>query len=221
MPPDTDSIDWSEKKIFTTGEAAKVCKVSQQTIIRCFDSGRLSGFRVPGSRFRRIPRAELIRFMRKNDIPLDAIETDIRRVLVVDEDWDTLDLLARILREQGHQVALATDGQSGLKRAVEIAAEVVLVDRNVTILDIRTFLDVLTDNPRTADAHVFVLGRGDRSELGALHARAEPIVKPFHAEEVAARVLDVIRARREPARAAELEGDLQQVALFQKRVRIV
>ncbi len=136
------------------------------------------------------------------------------RVLVVDEDWDTLDLLARILREQGHQVALATDGQSGLKRAVEIAAEVVLVDRNVTILDIRTFLDVLTDNPRTADAHVFVLGRGDRSELGALHARAEPIVKPFHAEEVAARVLDVIRARREPARAAELEGDLQQVALF-------
>ena len=39
--------DWSDKKVFTTGEAAKVCKVSQQTIIRCFDSGRLNGFRVP------------------------------------------------------------------------------------------------------------------------------------------------------------------------------
>ena len=39
---------------------ARVCNVSQQTIIRCFDSGRLQGFKVPGSRFRRIPRAELI-----------------------------------------------------------------------------------------------------------------------------------------------------------------
>ena len=29
------------------------------TIIRCFDSGRLRGFRVPGSKFRRIPREEL------------------------------------------------------------------------------------------------------------------------------------------------------------------
>ena len=44
------------KTVFTTGEAAKICKVSQQTIIRCFDSGQLKGFRVPGSRFRRIPR---------------------------------------------------------------------------------------------------------------------------------------------------------------------
>ncbi len=47
---------WAGKQVFTTGEAAEICKVSQQTIIRCFDSGRLTGFRVPGSRFRRIPR---------------------------------------------------------------------------------------------------------------------------------------------------------------------
>ena len=136
------------------------------------------------------------------------------RVLVVDEDYDTLDVLAKTLRHLGARVSLATDGQSGLKHAVDMAAEVVLVDRDVRVFDIRTFLDVLTDNPRTADAHVFVLGRDDPSELAALHGRAEPIVKPFHAEEVAARVMDVIRARREPPKAPELEGDLQQVALF-------
>jgi excisionase family DNA binding protein len=50
--------------VFTTGEAAKICKVSQQTIIRCFDSGQLKGFRVPGSRFRRIPRDVLYKFMK-------------------------------------------------------------------------------------------------------------------------------------------------------------
>jgi len=67
--------DWAGKQVFTTGEAAEICKVSQQTIIRCFDSGRLQGFRVPGSKFRRIPRAELLRFMKANDIPTDALES--------------------------------------------------------------------------------------------------------------------------------------------------
>ena len=61
------------KTVFTTGEAAKICKVSQQTIIRCFDSGQLKGFRVPGSRFRRIPREALYRFMKENSIPTDAL----------------------------------------------------------------------------------------------------------------------------------------------------
>lgn len=49
-------MDERMKSVFTTGEAAKICKVSQQTIIRCFDNGQLKGFRVPGSKFRRIPR---------------------------------------------------------------------------------------------------------------------------------------------------------------------
>jgi len=64
------------KTVFTTGEAAKICKVSQQTIIRCFrQPARFKGFRVPGSRFRRIPRNELYSFMRDNGIPTDALES--------------------------------------------------------------------------------------------------------------------------------------------------
>jgi len=86
------STSWGEKKIFTTGEAAEICKVSQQTIIRCFDSGRLTGFRVPGSKFRRIPRDELIRFMKANNIPVDHLEGGVRRILVVDDDPNITEL---------------------------------------------------------------------------------------------------------------------------------
>ncbi len=136
------------------------------------------------------------------------------RVLVVDEDYDTLDLLAEAMRRHGHRVVLATDGRSGLAHAVEMQAEVVLVDRDVRVLDVRTFVDVLTENPRTQGAHVFVLGKGDPSELSALEPRGEPIVKPFHAEEVAARVDEVVRARREPTSGPELEGELEQVGAF-------
>jgi len=66
---DPGASEISADRVYTTGEAARLCHLSQQTIIRCFDSGRLLGFRVPGSRFRRIPGADLIRFIETNAIP--------------------------------------------------------------------------------------------------------------------------------------------------------
>ncbi len=103
--------DLRTKQVFTTGEAARVCNVSQQTIIRCFDSGRLNGFRVPGSKFRRIPRAELLRFMKENDIPLDRLGGEKRRVLIVDDDPQIVELLAETLERDGRfEVRTATTG---------------------------------------------------------------------------------------------------------------
>lgn len=89
------------KTVFTTGEAAKICKVSQQTIIRCFDSGQLKGFRVPGSRFRRIPREQLYTFMRDNGIPTDALDSGKRKLLIVDDDEDLVDLLVDHFKHDG------------------------------------------------------------------------------------------------------------------------
>lgn len=88
------------KRIFTTGEAARICKVSQQTIIRCFDNGRITGFKVPGSKFRRIPREELIRFMRENGIPLAQLG-ERNRILIVDDDRAIIQLIAAGLEKDG------------------------------------------------------------------------------------------------------------------------
>src|SRR5436853_1577475 len=89
------------KTVFTTGEAAKICKVSQQTIIRCFDNGQLKGFRVPGSKFRRIPREALYKFMRDNNIPTDALESGKRKVLLVDDDPEVVETINRALQDDG------------------------------------------------------------------------------------------------------------------------
>src|SRR5882757_2287034 len=99
------------KTVFTTGEAAKICKVSQQTIIRCFDSNQLKGFRVPGSRFRRIPRDQLYVFMRDNGIPTDVIEASKHKVLIVDDDEGFVDLVVATLENDGRfEARAASDG---------------------------------------------------------------------------------------------------------------
>src|SRR5437667_6968358 len=94
-------MDERMKTVFTTGEAAKICKVSQQTIIRCFDNGQLKGFRVPGSKFRRIPREALYKFMKDNNIPTDALESGKRKVLLVDDDPEVVETINRALQEDG------------------------------------------------------------------------------------------------------------------------
>ena len=105
MTDTQNTAELSNKQVFTTGEAAKICKVSQQTIIRCFDSGRLQGFKVPGSRFRRIPRAELIRFMHQNSMDLDRITTGPIQVLVVGMRPQDVD---HVIQEhaRGHQIKI-------------------------------------------------------------------------------------------------------------------
>jgi hypothetical protein len=64
------------KTVFSTLEAALVCKVSEQAIIQSFDSGQLKGYRLPGSRDRRIPRESLLRFMEDNSIPTDDLDRE-------------------------------------------------------------------------------------------------------------------------------------------------
>jgi hypothetical protein len=57
------------KSAYSTGEVARICCLSQTSIIRLFDSGVISGYRVPTSRFRRIPHEELVRFIQDHGLP--------------------------------------------------------------------------------------------------------------------------------------------------------
>ena len=117
------------KTVFTTGEAAKICKVSQQTIIRCFDNGQLKGFRVPGSRFRRIPREALYKFMKDNGIPTDALESGKRKVLLVDDDVELVELILKFLEEDGRfETRVAQNGFDAGMMVKEYHPDLIVLD---------------------------------------------------------------------------------------------
>ena len=74
-----------EKDVLTTGEVAKICNVAPRTVSKWFDSGQLRGYRIPGSKDRRIPLSELVRFMKEHGMPMEGVVTGRTRVLVADE----------------------------------------------------------------------------------------------------------------------------------------
>lgn len=61
------------KAILTTGQVAKVCRVAPRTVSKWFDSGKLKGYRIPGSQDRRIPRENLLKFLREHNMPVDVL----------------------------------------------------------------------------------------------------------------------------------------------------
>jgi excisionase family DNA binding protein len=122
-------MDQPMKTVFTTGEAAKICKVSQQTIIRCFDSGQLKGFRVPGSRFRRIPRDVLFKFMKENGIPTDALESGRRKALIVDDDEELVELIRDELERDGRfEIRIANNGFDAGMMVREYRPDIIVLD---------------------------------------------------------------------------------------------
>lgn len=58
---------------FTTGEVAQICLVSPRTAGKWVDSGRLGGFRIPGSNDRRVPREALATFMSESGMPMTRL----------------------------------------------------------------------------------------------------------------------------------------------------
>ena len=116
------------KNVLTTGDVAKICHVAPRTVSKWFDNGQLKGYRIPGSKDRRIPVSELIRFMKVHNMPTTALPVGKIRVLIVDKDEDAASSLADILQAKAdYEVLTARSGfESGII-AQKFAPHVILV----------------------------------------------------------------------------------------------
>ena len=98
------------KDVLTTGQVAQICNVAPRTVTKWFDSGQLRGYRIPGSRDRRIPTNELVRFMKAHDIPTDDLEIGKMRILIVDTDLATAQMLGKGLEtRRNYEVHIASN----------------------------------------------------------------------------------------------------------------
>src|SRR6266850_735778 len=100
------------KKVFTTGQVAKICKVAPRTVSKWFDSGRLRGYRIPGSQDRRIPREQLIKFLKEHGMPLGELEEEgLHKILIIGAEKLFIDRLQEMLPDsEDYRYQVANSG---------------------------------------------------------------------------------------------------------------
>lgn len=177
------------KDVLTTGEVAKICNVAPRTVSKWFDSGALPGYRIPGSKDRRIPLNQLIRFMKQHGMPLNGLMTGATRVLIVDDEQDIVEVLEKILEDEAkYEVEVARSGFAAGLTAEKFRPHVMLVDMHLKDVDAREVAKFVKKSPDLQLTKVIGMsGKMSDEELKALVSTGHfdsYLRKPFHVRQV-------------------------------------
>ena len=161
------------KDVLTTGQVAQICNVAPRTVTKWFDAGQLKGYRIPGSRDRRIPANELVRFMRTHNIPTDGIELGKMRVLIIDNDWETSEALAKVLKsKKDYEVQTAQNSFDAGLIAHKLVPHAVLLSLMSTGIDAGQICKYIRSNEDLSGTKVIaVAGSLDAAQTEALIAK--------------------------------------------------
>ena len=178
----------TEKEVLTTGEVAKICNVAPRTVSKWFDSGQLQGYRIPGSKDRRIPMPQLIRFMKEHNIPMDGLTTGKTRVLVVDDDPEVVNVLRKLLSEQtNYEVETAIDGFEAGMQCQRFKPHVLLLDIHLGDGDGRRVADLVRTSDDLQITRIIAMsGKLTDGQAGQLRSQGFDafLKKPFQVRQV-------------------------------------
>ncbi len=158
---------------------------------------------------------------------MDAV--DRRRVLVVEDELDTIFLLKQILRIAGFNVVSASSGNEALKKVVNYQPDIVLLDLMMPEMDGWQTFEYLRQMTEVPVIIVSALGTKEDIVTGLKQGVDDYISKPFYNKEVIERVNAVLRRTQSPQEISRLvfpQIDLivdlmtQEVILKDKRIRL-
>src|ERR1700733_9002877 len=184
------------KDVLTTGEVAKICNVAPRTVSKWFDSGALHGYRIPGSKDRRIPLNQLIRFMKHHGMPLNGLMTGCTRVLIVDDEQDIVEVLEKILEgEAKYEVEVAKGGFAAGVTAEKFRPHVILLDMHLRDIDAPEVARQVKNNADLQLTKVIAMSGKltDTEAQGLLSSGFDGFLrKPFHVRQVIESIEDAM-----------------------------
>jgi len=113
------------------------------------------------------------------------------KILIVDDDLDTLRLVGLMLQRQGYQISAATNGQQGLDKAFEEDPDLILLDVMMPDMDGYEVTRRLRRNPFTANTPILMFTAKtqlDDKVVGFEVGANDYLTKPTHPSELQARV---------------------------------
>ena len=136
------------------------------------------------------------------------------RILIVEDDLEAAEVMAKGLTEAAHDCATAPDGEAGLAAARKGGFDVLIVDRMMPRLDGLSMVEILrTEGDQTPVLFLSALGEINDRVAGLRAGGDDYLVKPYALAELIARV-EALARRRETGsvqtllRVGDLEMDL-------------
>ena len=117
--------------VLTTGQTAKVMRVSQQTVIRLADGGTLQNFRVPGSKFRRIFASSIEKIMLAQSMWYEGAGSVLYPHLLLVTTNDALEAQTKeLLQGKSFKIVRACTAIEAGHKLIETRPHVALIDEN-------------------------------------------------------------------------------------------
>jgi len=174
------------KNVLTTGDVAKICHVAPRTVSKWFDNGQLRGYRIPGSKDRRIPVSELIRFMKVHNMPTSDLAVGAIRVLIADSNEKTASALADVLRDKAdYEVQIVQSNFETGSVIQKFSPHVVLVSLMSERIDATAICKGIKDNEDLRTIKIIALvNQLSDSESAALLQKGFDGYVPYSADAV-------------------------------------
>ncbi|MBX9656608.1 response regulator [bacterium] len=189
------------RKVFTTGQVAKICKVAPRTVSKWFDSGRLVGYRIPGSQDRRIPREHLIRFLKEHQMPLGELEEEAySKILIIGTDRMLIERLHGMLPEvDDYKVQIAHSGFEAGIQAESFHPDAMVLDLAMGRSEGLQIVANLRKNNNYDDVIIIGLAAEDEPNPDGLTSNGfnEVFKKPFDPVLLTERLRTLIRQRKD------------------------
>lgn len=112
-------------------------------------------------------------------------------ILIVEDSPTNIQVLGRVLKNEGYELAIATDGKEGLQVAMNIQPDLILLDIMMPVMDGIESCKRLKKYEQTKDIPIiFLTARGNADDIiaGFKIGAVDYITKPFNSHELLARV---------------------------------
>src|SRR3974377_2424787 len=189
------------KKVFTTGQVAKICEVAPRPLSKGFDSGRLRGYRIPGSQDRRIPREHLIKFLKEHGMPLGELEEEgWHKILIIGAEKLFIDRTCeRLPEDEDYKYELANSGFEAGIQAESFHPDTIIIDLAMGRSEGLQIAQNLRRNPQYEQTMILAMASEDEAAPEALgnFGFTEAFKKPFDVALLGERIRTLVEEKRE------------------------
>ncbi|MCD6288699.1 MAG: response regulator [Candidatus Hydrogenedentes bacterium] len=183
-----------DQRAYTTFEAAKICHVTHHSIKNWIKQGLIRASRTPGGHYR-ILEEDLTAFRVKYDMFPPRRNDGQKRIMIVDDEQDALELMERILTMEGFELVTVNNATEVGLKAAQSVPDLILLDFLMPEVNGFEVCKALKENDQTRHVPIMAvtcLTKEDDIERIFACGADDYLQKPFKVEELLSKVRDLI-----------------------------